>query len=266
MRRGWCELCYHGYMQTWRMPGRDRLAVLAALGAPLALAAILVPFRASFPNTDAALALLVVVVAVAANGYRLAGALAAASAAVWFDFFLTRPYYRFTITRRADIETTLLLLVIGMAVTELAVWGRRQHAAASRRAGYLDGINAAAQAVAAGGSPSALTEQVTGQLTQLLSLRSCRFQYGAAGLGQPARMRHDGTVVAAHRPWDVDAKGFPPGIDTELLVESGGIFQGRFLMTPRPSAPPTLEQRLLAVALADQVGAALATSRPVDQG
>jgi K+-sensing histidine kinase KdpD len=50
-----------------------------------------VPFRASFPNTDAALALLLVVVAVAANGYRLAGYLAALAAAVWFDFFLTRP-------------------------------------------------------------------------------------------------------------------------------------------------------------------------------
>jgi hypothetical protein len=94
---------------------RDRLAVLAGLVAPVALAAILVPFRSSIPNTDAALA-------------------------------------------------------------------------ASRRAGYLDGINSIAQAVAAGGSASALIEQVT-----------------------------------------------------------------------------TLEQRLLAVALADQVGAALATSHPVDQ-
>src|SRR5215468_3663485 len=137
--------------QTWL--SRDRLAVIAALAAPLALTAILVPFRHGFPNTDAALALILVVVAAAANGYRPAGYLAALSAAVWFDFFLTRPYERFTITRRADIETTVLLLVIGAAVTELAVWGHRQHAAANRRAGYLDGINAAARAVAAGGSP-----------------------------------------------------------------------------------------------------------------
>jgi hypothetical protein len=116
---------------------RDRLAVLAGLVAPLALAAILVPFRASFPNTDAALALLIVVVAVAVNGYRLAG--------------------------------------------------------------YLD------------------------------------------------------------------ANGLPVSIDTELLVESGGVFQGRFLMTAAPEARPSLEQRLLAVALAGQAGAALATSHPVDQ-
>ena len=248
------------------MSRRDAVAVLAGLAAPLALAAILVPFRGSFPNTDAALALILVVVAVAANGYRPAGYLASVSAAVWFDFFLTRPYERFTITRRADIETTILLLVIGVAVTEIAVWGRRQHAAASRRAGYLDGIHAAAQAVATGTSPSALVDQVASQLTRVLSLRSCRFEYGAAGLGQPARMAHDGSVTVAHRAWDVDAEGLPPSTDVELLVESGGVFQGRFLMTPSPGARPTLEQRLLAVALADQAGAALATSHPAGQG
>ena len=247
-----------------RYLNRDRLAVLAAIVVPLALAVILVPFRSGFPNTDAALALIVVVVAVAANGDRLAGVLAAVSAAVWFDFFLTQPYERFSITSRNDIETTVLLLVIGVAVTELAVWGRHQHAAASRRAGYLDGISSAAQAVATGRSPSLLIEQVTGQLTALLTLRSCQFQYGVAGLGR-ARLGHDGSVAVEQRIWDVDAKGFPPGMNVELLVESGGLFQGRFLMSPDDSARPTLEQRLLGVALADQVGAALATSRPANQ-
>ena len=244
---------------------RDRLSALAALAVPLALAAVLVPFRASFPNTDAALALLLVVVAVAANGYRRADILAAVSAAVWFDFFLTRPYERFAITSRDDIETTILLLVIGVAVTELAVWGRRQHADASRRAGYLDGISCAAQAVAAGDSPSLLIDQVTGQLTQLLALETCRFQYGIAGIGHPARLQHDGSVTIGSGTWGVDRDGFPAGGDTELLVESGGLFQGRFLMTPRLGARPTLEQRLLAIAFADQAGAALATSHPVDQ-
>jgi K+-sensing histidine kinase KdpD len=43
--------------------------------------------------------MMLVVVAVAANGYALAGVLAAISAAVWFDFFLTRPYEHFTISR-----------------------------------------------------------------------------------------------------------------------------------------------------------------------
>src|SRR5215467_8892698 len=230
--------CYHRYMQTWRMSRRDAVAVLAGPAAPLALAAILVPFRSGFPNTDAALALILVVVAVAANGYRLAGYLAAVSAAVWFDFFLTRPYEQFSITRRADIETTVLLLVIGAAVTELAVWGRRQHAAAGRRAGYLDGINAAARAVAAGESPGGLIDEVSGRLTEILSLRMCRFEYGKAGLGRPARLRSDGQVVTEHRTWDVPVEGLPSDTDIELLVENTGVLQGRFLMRAKPDAHP----------------------------
>jgi K+-sensing histidine kinase KdpD len=244
---------------------RDRLALIVGLLAPLALAAILVPFRASFANTDAALAMLLVVVAVAANGHRLAGIVAAVSAAAWFDFFLTVPYERFTITRRDDLETTVLLLVIGVAVTEISVRGRREHATASRRAGYLDGIGAAAQAVAAGGAAAPLVDQVTAQLTRLLSLSSCQFQYGVAGLGRPARLQHDGSVTFGHQLRDIEADGFPRNTDVELLVEGGGIFQGRFLMTPLPGAAPNLEQRLLAIAFADQVGAALASSRPVEQ-
>src|ERR1700748_3746250 len=236
-----------------RRLSRDRLAVLGAIVVPLAVAAMLVSFRSSIPNTDAALAMILVVVAVAANGYRLAGILAALSVAVWFDFFLTQPYETFSITRRTDIETTVLLLVIGIAVTEIAVWGRRQRLTASRRAGYLDGINSAAQAVAAGGSASALNEQVAKQLTQFLLLRSCSFQRGVAGIGRPARLRHDGSVTIGQRGWEVDSEGFPASSDTELLVESGGMFHGRFLLTPAPEPRPTLEQRLLVVALADQV-------------
>jgi K+-sensing histidine kinase KdpD len=95
----------------------DRVALIAAVTAPLGVAAALVPFRDSVPNAGAALVLVVVVVAIAANGHRLAGIVAAASAAVWFDFVLTKPYERFTITHRADIETTVLLLLVGAAVT-----------------------------------------------------------------------------------------------------------------------------------------------------
>lgn len=51
----------------------------------------------------------------------------------------------------------------------------------------------------------------------------------------------------------------------ELLVEGGGIFQGRFLMTPAAGTRPVLERLLLAVAFADQVGAALASNHLVGQ-
>jgi K+-sensing histidine kinase KdpD len=236
------------------MLSRDHLAVLAGFAAPLALTAILVPFRGSFANTDAALALILIVVAVAAAGNRPGGYVAAVSAAVWFDFFLTRPYERFTINRAADVETTVLVLLIGIAVTEIAVWGRRQHADAGRRAGYLDGINDAARAAAAGESAAALIDRLTGSLTLLLGLRSCEFQYGVAGIGRPARLDRDGSVQGG---------SWVSGTGVELLAESAGRLQGRFLMQPGPGEIPSREQLLVAVALADQAGAALAPRYPV---
>ena len=99
---------------------RDRAAIAAALAAPPAAAAVLLPARASWPNTNVALLLVVVVVAVAAIGNRAAGALAAVSAAAWFDFFFTRPYERFTIRGSADVTTAVLLLAVGVAVSQLA--------------------------------------------------------------------------------------------------------------------------------------------------
>ena len=212
---------------------RDRVAVLAGLAAPLALAAVLMPFRASFPNTDAALAMLLVVVAVAANGDRLAGVLAAVSTAVWFDFFLTQPYERFTITRRTDIETTVLLLVIGVAVTEIAVWGRRQLRDREQAAPVTWTASTTRRGRWRPAAPrAALIDQVSGQLMQLLSLRSCRFQYGVAGLGRPARLHRDGSVTLGELRWDGGRRGVPAGYRRGV---AGG--RRRHLPGPVPDDP-----------------------------
>jgi hypothetical protein len=63
--------------------------------------------------------------------------------------------------------------------------------------------------------------------------------------------------MSGGRVWDIERDGAPPGRDIELLAEAGGLLQGRFLLTAGPGTRPTLEQRLVAVALADQAGAAL---------
>src|SRR5674536_230424 len=73
---------------------------------------------------------------------------------------------------------------------------------------------------------------------RLLSLRSCQFQHGVAGLGNPPRLQRNGHVVAGHRAWDGEAEGLPRDRETKLLVESGGILQGRFQLTPPPTPGP----------------------------
>lgn len=83
---------------------------------PFLMALALVPFRTDLSHTNAAPVLVVAVVAVAVLGSRTAGVVAALSAA-WFDFSLTRPYDTFDIEATADIETAVLLLVVGLVVS-----------------------------------------------------------------------------------------------------------------------------------------------------
>ena len=67
---------------------------------------------------------------------------AAAFAAVpaWFDLFLTEPYGRFTITASTDIITAVLLLVVALAVSQLAARARRLYLVTVTDADHLTQI------------------------------------------------------------------------------------------------------------------------------
>ncbi|MGW2328267.1 SpoIIE family protein phosphatase [Streptomyces sp. NPDC001700] len=112
-----------------------RTAIAFALVGPLIVSLALMPFRTGFPRTDAALVLVAVVVAVAALGFRSAGVIAALSATIWFDFFLTRPWGALSVTSAQEGWTAALLLGIGLAVSELAVraLSQRDRAQAAHR-------------------------------------------------------------------------------------------------------------------------------------
>lgn len=69
-------------------------------------------------------------------------------------------------------------------------------------------------------------------MAAVLSLTRCRFDYGT-GLDYP-RLETDGRLRRGQQEWDVDTTGLPTDVDTELIVESGGRFMGRFLLTAAP--------------------------------
>lgn len=233
---------------------RSVLLPVAAL-VPLALCAILSVWRESVTSATAVLVLVAVVVAAAATGDRLAGVIAALSSAVWFDFFLTEPYLRLTINDANDVEATVLLLVIGTLVTEVALWGRRQQSRASRRAGYLDGLLGTAELVLAPtGSVQDLVDQVGDRIADVLGAARCRFVAGASHDAQMAVLDHDGTVTRLGRTLDVERDGLPTDDETVLLVRRNGDVVGHFVITSAADvARPSLEQRRVAVLLADQV-------------
>ncbi|MEU7599811.1 DUF4118 domain-containing protein [Streptomyces sp. NPDC040724] len=243
---------------------RDGAALLAALVLPFLVALALVPFRADLSATNAALIMVVAVVAVAALGTRVAAALGALGAAAWFDFFLTEPYQQFTISDRADVETAVLLLVVGLIVSQLAVRARRLRATVVTDTAHLSGLQATARLVESGGSPAAVVEHVRRELVGLLGLRGCRFEYGTL-MGRLPRLEHDGSVWLVGGSVITEYADWPEG-ETELRVVGGGHYYGRFLLDARPGPLPAEQARQVAVALAAQAGAALDTAGLSHQG
>ena len=231
---------------------RDRIAILAAMAVPL-------PFRASWLNTNVALLLVVVVVGVAAIGNRAAGGLAAVWAAIWFDFFFTLPYYRFTIRSSADVTTAVLLLLTGLAVSQLAARARRLKVIAVTDAGYLAQIHETASLAKSATVPDVVVNHVREQLVGLLDLEGARFEYGSL-LGHPPRLEPDGTVTVGRSRWDVELAGLPAE-EIELRTFGNGQYFGRFMLKAKPGSKPSLQARLVAVTLADQAGRAFGASQ-----
>ncbi len=236
------------------------LVVAAAAVVPLVACGVLALFRDSVANTNAALGLVLLVVAAASTGVRVAGIVAALSSAAGFDYFLTEPYGTLNISDRADIETAVLLLLVGAAVTEVALWGRREQARASREQGYLAGVLGTAASVAAGQSSTAdLIDLVCRQIVEILQIDGCRFDAGTRS-GLPT-LDPTGTVTRHGRAVDVSRQGLPTDSMIALMVRSGGVTYGQLLLTASTRVVrPSRQQLRVAVTLANQVGAALAST------
>ena len=244
----------------WPPRGRWRIAVrVGAVVLPLVTCAIFSTVRDDLTAAIVVLVLVLWVVAAAATGDRVAGLLAAVSSGAWFDFFLTAPYQQFAIKGSDDLEATVLLVVIGLGVTEIALWGHRQQARAAGRSGYLDGVLGAARLVAEGDTPAtALTDLVARQIADVLGADECCFVDGPMTDRRVAVLDHDGDVVRGSQTVDVDRVGLPYDDYVAIPVHRGARVVGHFLVTASSRLTyPTAEQRQVAVLLADQVAAAV---------
>lgn len=232
--------------------------LLAGAATPLVVAALLSLVRDQLSAAAPVLVLVLVVVAASSTGVRACGLVAALSSGVFFDLFLTQPYGTLAVTDPDDVEAVVLLLAVGVAVTELALWGRRQQAGSSRRLGYLDGVLSAAEKVAAReADPTDLVAVVGSELTGLLGLDGCRFTPVAPHLR--VVVQPNGTVLRGPRELDVDRHGLPTDEEILLPVRHGGAGVGGFVLTTATRRRrPTAEQLRVAVLLADQVGVAVA--------
>jgi K+-sensing histidine kinase KdpD len=244
--------------RTGRFTERDQawFVWLAALFVPIVVALLLVPSRGHLGPADDALVLVVVTVAIASRGNRGAAALAAIVAAASFDFLLTRPYGSFRISRQGDITTEVLFVAVGLLVGELAARGRRHQRAAVRGQMEISRLHDLAQRIADGEEAEFVLIAVANELHELLQLQDCRFVREQPS-GKGAWIASDGTVRLNPLRWPTSTAGLPTR-QVELPVRGGGKILGTFLLTPTPVAPISQEECLVAVALVDQLGAALA--------
>ncbi len=230
---------------------------LAALG-PIVVASLLVLVRDQTVSANTALVLVVVVVVAAALGNRWTALTAAIVSAISFDFFLTRPYGSLKIDDADDIITAALLLAVGLIVGEVVVWARRGHRQSRRGRDEIARLHRVAEQVAAGHTADDVLKSVRDELTQLLSLRTCEFEPPPFGVPLP-RLERNGSIDTPHRRF---ARGefTLPEEGVEIPVLGRGRQLGRLVLVPDPDVGVSIEERVVAIAISDQLGAALAST------
>ncbi len=235
---------------------RSRLAVGSGVVAPLVVAALLVPFRGTFASTAAALVLVIVIVAVAVIGNRLAGVVASASAALWFDFFLTRPYDRFAISHRPDLETTIAIFVVGVLVTEVAERSRQHWQSANSSTAYVAMIHGVAVLAADSAPVASMIEQ--DESSRSFNCSRCERVVSTRPSLIRRWPRSSPTATSRSSACGGRFVRLDCRVPKPRSSRSGGAGWSVDSSSPRrPVSPVSLEQRIVAVAVADVFAAYL---------
>jgi hypothetical protein len=246
-----------GVRAGWRQRAQPILPWALALGLPVAVAAAFIPARGHIAPADVVLVLVVVVLGAALLGGRTTGAVAAVSAALAFDFFQTRPYYSLRVDSAQDIETVLLLLLVGLAIGDLVTRRRRDRAAAASSGAEIQRLHRLTQLAAGGETPGRLIYLVRNELIETVGLEDCEFQRPPFVDAMP-RLGHGGIMI----PPQVGLVEQDPDAyrRVELPVWGEGLEVGRFVLTlsaPGTGIDVSPDVRRAAVALADQLGVIL---------
>jgi hypothetical protein len=197
-------------------------------------------------------------------GGRGPGAAAAIVATVSYDFFLTKPYLSMNIDSADDVETAVILLVIGLIVGQLVTITRRSRRKAERGAEEIARLHRVAEQAAQGADVGDVIRSTEAELSGLLDLEACRYERTRSGPPLPPLERGGAVVGGTRRLVGEDFELPPEGV--ELPVLGRGKDFGRFVLTPIARTPASIEERIVAVAISDVLGAALAATLDADAG
>lgn len=237
---------------------RSPVATLAVAALAPLLVALVMTTLGEHSQAVSALLMAAVVVVVASSGRRSATVVAVVSSTACFAFFLTVPYHSFAVNEVDDLVTLAALLFVGAVVVALRTKAERHRDDAEDGRNDIARLHAVAELVSEGCDPHHIVEVVRVELVDLLQLQHCSFDRQPA-TETGARMARTGLVQIGDLTWSTHHQGFPDRV-VELPVTAVGVSVGRFVLSPTPLAKVPFDKCLLAVALADQVGAAFALS------
>lgn len=231
----------------------------AAVGALVVfvIAAALTPFRDHLPNADMALGLVVPVLFAALVGGRVAGAITAVVSALVFDFVFTQPYLSLRISSKDDVATFVAFLVVAIIAAEVGIRSRRGGAAARESRSELDRLVRVAELAAHGADIDDVVMSARAELIGLFGLEECVFQPERSGPELP-RLGNRGALEGARLVAWGDFL-LPTG-GVEVAVMGRGHDLGRLVLYASEATRASLEKRLVAIAIADELGLTLASS------
>jgi K+-sensing histidine kinase KdpD len=139
-------------MRRSDIDGEGAAWAVGAFVASLLIGLLVEPFRATIGLENVVILYLLVVVAAAGIGGRAAGMVAALSAALAYDYFLTTPYHTLVIDTLAQVVTVALLVAAGILVSIGGRVRRRSAAVANAHAKAIRLLHRVTETAAVGGA------------------------------------------------------------------------------------------------------------------
>ena len=239
-------------------PGEGHAALGAAIGAgvTIILASVLVPLRSHLPNAEFALALVIPVLLAGTLAGRVAGTVTAVVAALCFDFMFTQPYLSLRIESKDDVATFVMLLIVALLAAEVGIRARRGSASARESRAELARLLRVAELSASGAELDDVVSSARAELIGLFDLLDCIYEEERQGPELP-RLGHRGALE--NSPLVAWGEFVLPTGGVEVPVRGRGRELGRLVLYAPDATRASLDKRLVAVAIADELGLSLAS-------
>lgn len=224
--------------------------MMAAVGSlvTITVASLLSTVRDHVGQTNVVLVFVLLIVAAAAIGGRLAGVITAVMATLSFNFFFTKPYLTLRITDADDVIRMLLLLLVGLLVGEVT------HRAQLRRLRYSsttvadDRIRRLVVLLRDDAPIAHIWSETQEGIVQLLDVEACRFERFDAAMSSLPEIAD--AMTGSRRHTFVEG-GFTLPTVAQLSARHAGMTLGRIVVSGEGKTGVSVASRTAAATLAD---------------